>query len=219
MPRVKRSQELPALTDYRDYKPFLRLDFQFRCAYCHIPELIYGGGSDRNFVVEHFRPKSRPEFEHLTCDYSNLYYACNRCNDFKGAKWPSVAEYETGSRFLDPCMDDFCDHIAVGLDGSAEALTNPATYSVKQLNLNRKHLQVWRAGKAILVADIEALRTVIEDLERDQHNLLNDGFLSQRRRTALVKKAEDQIRVLRQILGRKEQRLAAEFGDCWMAAR
>ena len=86
MPRVVRKQKPPVLTESRKYKPYLRLDFARRCAYCYIPEVRYG--SLGNYSVDHFRPKSIPEFRRFICQYSNLFYACMDCNRTKGKTWP-----------------------------------------------------------------------------------------------------------------------------------
>src|ERR1700730_8522952 len=114
MPRGARKQNTPPLPNYKKYKPYLRLDFESRCAYCHIPELRYG--PSRNFTVDHFRPKSNPQFHNLICLYSNLYYVCQDCNSSKGSAWPLPAIEEHGFRFLDPCLDDLSAHWSVGLD-------------------------------------------------------------------------------------------------------
>ena len=65
---------------YKTYKRWLRDEFVFRCVYCLSQEVWY---PNRNhaFGVEHFYPKSvKPN---LVCDYSNLLYACNRCNTLR----------------------------------------------------------------------------------------------------------------------------------------
>jgi len=76
MPRIIRKHHPPYSKDYTKYKPYLRQDFNYRCAYCTIHEGEFGGL--RNFVVEHFRP--RWKFSELECEYTNLYYACRIYN-------------------------------------------------------------------------------------------------------------------------------------------
>ncbi|MCI0460791.1 MAG: HNH endonuclease [Gemmataceae bacterium] len=65
---------------YEEYKPWLRDDFTFRCVYCLERELWY---PDRaaSFSVDHVEPQT--EAPHRVCDYTNLVYACTRCNSFK----------------------------------------------------------------------------------------------------------------------------------------
>src|SRR5262249_8578818 len=97
-----REAQPPVLKTYRQFKPFLRVDFRRRCAYCERPEDYMGG--DECFEVEHFRPKSK--FPELECVYSNLYYACRGCNSHKSETWPSVEQIFLGMRFADPCVAD-----------------------------------------------------------------------------------------------------------------
>ena len=160
---ILRRQKPPKFTDYRKYKPFLRIDFEYRCAYCGITE--YRWGSERNFAVEHFRPKSR--FKHLAAVYSNLYYACNRCNDFKGNTWPTAVEVKLGRAWADPCLCDvYVDHLRELPDGRLQPLTPVGEYTAEHLLLNlRPYLVVWRRERSQLRADVEYSMTVIAKLE------------------------------------------------------
>lgn len=38
-------------------------------------------------TVDHFRPKSRPEFHELVCTWSNLFLTCTACNHAKREQW------------------------------------------------------------------------------------------------------------------------------------
>ncbi len=117
---IVRKQLPPKFKDYRRFKKYLRIDFDFRCAYVGITE--YRWGSDRNFVVEHFRPRSK--FNELICEYSNLYYACNRCNDFKSDIWPTPVQTKNGFGWADPCECDVLgEHLAELDDGTLQVLT------------------------------------------------------------------------------------------------
>jgi hypothetical protein len=158
MPRIIRKQTPPAFRNYKKYKPYLRLDFQACCAYCRIPELRYG--PPRNFTVDHFRPKSHPEFRHLISEYSNLYYVCQDCNAAKGSAWPTPEMITFGYRFLDPCDDDFYYHWMIRPDGSLKPQSDPGEYMVARVRLNRPYLRVWRKSKTQLVeqiADVTAM--------------------------------------------------------------
>ncbi len=138
MPRIARNQDPPRHLKYKKYKPFLRIDFLRRGAYCHIPELRFGG--PRNFAVEHFRPKKL--FPKLVGDYGNLYYACNSCNDFKGAQWPSPNDRRRGFEFVDPCEAAMSDHVAIDASGATRPLTEAGRYTLAHLNLDRELLKV-----------------------------------------------------------------------------
>jgi hypothetical protein len=150
--RIVRKQNPPAFRNYKRYKPFLRLDFDARCAYCDIPELRYG--PPRNYTVDHFRPKSIPEFRGLLRAYSNLFYVCQDCNAAKGSAWPSAELQALGFRFVDPCLQDLADHFPVGPDGLVTARTRQGEYMVARVRLNRPYLRAWRRSKDELLAQI-----------------------------------------------------------------
>ena len=68
--------------DHTSYKPWLRDDFSFRCAYCLTRERWNPSGHD-GFGVDHVVAQSTAPL--LTATYPNLAYACNTCNSSKGA--------------------------------------------------------------------------------------------------------------------------------------
>jgi uncharacterized protein (TIGR02646 family) len=134
---IKRQQPYPCYSDYRKYKPHLRRDFSYCCAYCTIHENEWGGL--RHFQVEHFRPKSR--FPQLVVDYENLLYACDVCNCYKGDDWPSDDPLTDGVGYLDPCQNDYDEHFRnEQATGQTNGLTAPARYMIERLHLNRGHL-------------------------------------------------------------------------------
>src|SRR5258706_12879899 len=108
--RVARRTSIPKYSDYRRYKPILREDFRYCCAYCATHEVIFG--ALRHMTIDHFRPKGLTQFAHLIAEYGNLYYCCGECNTYKGDRWPSEAELEADLRFVDVCAEDLFVHIA-----------------------------------------------------------------------------------------------------------
>ena len=67
-----------------------------KCCYCErkidltdiFPEdQTLSTGSNVEKHIEHFRPKGKDEYRHLTNDWSNLLLACNTCNVNKGQKF------------------------------------------------------------------------------------------------------------------------------------
>ena len=94
--------------DYTRYRPALRQDFLYRCAYCLRHEYFLGG--EAGCVIDHHRPKgglyARPD---LLTVYQNLYWCCHECNGNKGDTWPAPEQYTAGQRFLDPCKPEY-DH-------------------------------------------------------------------------------------------------------------
>ncbi|GGD45593.1 hypothetical protein [Pseudoxanthomonas indica] len=90
---------------YSTYKKYLQNEFSRLCVYCRqadssVPSLI--------FSVDHYRPKGLPQFAHLLCEYSNLYYCCANCNSRKSNDWPATA---TSKRVVNPCDDVMSEHL------------------------------------------------------------------------------------------------------------
>ena len=164
MPRVVRKQKPPALTNYRKYKPYLRLDFDRRCAYCQIPESRYGPPG--NYTVDHFRPKSRAEFRRLLCVYANLFYACRDCNLYKGATWPGEDDRRLGRHFLNPCQVDLSKHWTVDKYGRTIPLSNAAEYMIEELRLNRPELVEFRIRRGSQWLRIQRLELMLSELPR-----------------------------------------------------
>lgn len=53
------------------------------CSYCDSHPLHESGLP----TVDHFRPKSRPEFYELVCAWTNLFLSCTACNHAKREQW------------------------------------------------------------------------------------------------------------------------------------
>ncbi len=161
---IVRRQKPRVYNDYKSYKRYLRIDFDSRCAYCGITE--YRWGSDRNFVVEHFRP--RRWFKHLETAYANLYWACNRCNDIKSDTWPTPEEEQLGYGWVDPCSPDVKGGHWIELsDGNLDPRTRQGEYTVEGLWLNlRSYLVRWRKERRDLLDDIDATLKTVERLHR-----------------------------------------------------
>jgi uncharacterized protein (TIGR02646 family) len=136
----KRRQQPPSFDDYRRYRPYLEIDFRRQCCYCGMQEAPEHPGS---FAVEHFRPKEK--FPDLKCSYSNLYYACFRCNRFKWDHWPSGAEVQDGRRFWDPCADVSVEHFyCTFTDGAIHPRTKCGDYTREKVRLDRPFLRTLR---------------------------------------------------------------------------
>ena len=193
MPRVVRKQKPPALTDYRKFKPYLRLDFDRRCAYCHIPEDRYGSAG--NFAVDHFRPKSRREFRRLVCVYSNLFYACRDCNLYKAAHWPDEEDRRLGRHLLNPCRVDLSKHWNVAEAGNLVPVSREAEYMIQRMKLNRSELLKFRKRKADQLLRIRRLEIILSEV--------TGGTFSKREGLNL--------------LATWKRELADEFGDYWTA--
>lgn len=157
-----RKEAPPRFASYTAYKPYLRRDFLFRCAYCLIHEGHFGGL--RNFHVDHFQPKGK--FPHLTLEYANLYYACSVCNNTKGGAWPSPEEVAEGYVFADPCtVDPYQHHFRLDDDGQLGSLTKSGKYTVEHLRLNRRQLVHHRRRQVEAIAQCRAVRKLLENSE------------------------------------------------------
>ena len=107
---------------YDGYKQWLRDEFAFRCVYCLERETWYPDTA-ASFSVEHVIAQS--EDEARICDYTNLVYACTRCNSTRQDK-----------RILDPTEVAFGDHLRLGDDGHLMGVTVDGQYLIKLLRLN-----------------------------------------------------------------------------------
>lgn len=68
---------------------------QNHCSYCD----GYPLGSMSRKEIDHFKPKSLPEFYNLVCAWENLFVTCNFCNNAKRTQWEPA--------LLRPDEDDF----------------------------------------------------------------------------------------------------------------
>jgi len=119
-------------SDYTTFKPWLRDEFRFRCVYCLERERwCLSGHAD--FGVDHVRPQGNPEFANLAYDYENLVYACNRCNRAKRERL-----------LLDPCVNQFAEHLQIADDGSIVGLTLEGQRLINCLGLADAKLQSTR---------------------------------------------------------------------------
>ena len=116
-----------------------------------------------NFGVDHFRPKSL--FRNLICTYSNLYYACNLCNSFKGQTWPSDALKAKGFVFADPCESNVYEtHLKEEDDGSLQCLTTCGKYTYEHLDLDRDDLVNWRRERRLARNDLPEVDRMIKEM-------------------------------------------------------
>ena len=109
---------------YKSYDQWLRDEFTFRCVYCLEREMWYPNRGAA-FAVEHVLPKSDPQYEHLKNDYTNLVYACSRCNPLKGQHL-----------LIDPTQTGFASHVVVRDDGLLEPKNKEGEKLIDQLLLN-----------------------------------------------------------------------------------
>lgn len=107
--------------DYREYRPWLRDEFSFRCVYCLQREqwgLVRG-----TFHLDHFSPQVHDQAR--VRDYDNLLYACASCNLAK-----------SGQNIPNPCDYMLDGDIAIEEDGSIEGTSPHARRLIGKLGLD-----------------------------------------------------------------------------------
>jgi hypothetical protein len=110
--------------DYRDFKPWLRDEFEFRCVYC-LQREMWSRDRAAAFSVDHVVPQAQDPAGLLTCAYGNLIYACNRCNSARQDFWT-----------LDPTAVAMGDHVRVEADGRMVGLTEVGQFLIELLHLD-----------------------------------------------------------------------------------
>ncbi|MDP2784000.1 MAG: retron system putative HNH endonuclease [Sulfurimicrobium sp.] len=140
----KEKQRAEGKYRHRAIKDALVSMFHGKCAYCEskISHIDYGH-------IEHFRPKSKPEFRHLTFEWNNLLLSCPVCNDagHKGDHFPEAVD---GGPLVNPCDDLPDDHFEFVVDQTAwlatvVGKTSRGEMTEKLLGLNRPELRAYRS--------------------------------------------------------------------------
>ena len=164
-PRIHRQESPPAMrgrTGYRNAEPYLRRDFNYRCAYCGVHEQLKGG--PKAFCIDHFKPRSKGG---PVNDYNNLYWVCIPCNIIKHDKWPTEEQQRQGYRFADPCREqDSGVHFVESDNGLLRPLTPCGEYHVSTLRLNRAWLQQHRQDRTRKWARFTEASQLYEELKQ-----------------------------------------------------
>jgi uncharacterized protein (TIGR02646 family) len=101
--------------------------FDACCCFCDASTEVAGFGE-----VEHYRPKALARFRMLAYEWTNLLWACRRCNGLKADRW------EDATPLLDPCADDPEEHLTWS-DAVLVATTSRGEYTLALLDLNGLH--------------------------------------------------------------------------------
>jgi uncharacterized protein (TIGR02646 family) len=199
----KQHDRRPSDGTYKDWKPLLAEEGEYRCVYCALRDNRLGGL--RVFHVEHFKPKSK--FAELTNVYDNLFYSCPICNSFKKDSWFNV---ESGNwdikHYPYPVEYDYSDCFKV--DSASFNITgthNVGKFLVERLHLNRPHLlrerrreylldrfEEWKAATRKLgevfkaLGDVNSLAELV-NIQAEFHDL----FLEER---GILLYADDELR-------------------------
>lgn len=135
--RICKEKSTPSkVSVYSEWKPELAEEAFGYCVYCAVFDSQFGG--QRNFHVEHHKPKSL--FPELELEYANLYYACPVCNIFKSNDWHDSEDLEL-AHYPNPSEHNYCDFFI--LDEETGIITGnykSATFLIEKLHLNRPYL-------------------------------------------------------------------------------
>jgi 5-methylcytosine-specific restriction endonuclease McrA len=119
----------PVYNSYGRYRPWLRDEFDFRCVYCLKRERW--GQVTGEFDIDHFEPQAINPAARAA--YSNLLYACHRCNLVK-----------SDQVVADPFSLLESKQVAVLPDGVLVARGDEANRLILQLDLNSPKMREWR---------------------------------------------------------------------------
>lgn len=122
---IKRRSEIEGKSDYHNYLPELREDFQHICGYCGKTESV----TKNAFEIDHFVPQKYDKGR--VNDYTNLVYSCYMCNRKKSSKWPSKdgkIQFAGKKGFIDPTTEDYDKHMERGIDGIIYGKTETGKY-------------------------------------------------------------------------------------------
>ncbi len=106
-----RRRHRPRRGRYRTYRPCLRWEFGFTCAFCLVSEADlreHGVEGTGLTGIEHLRLQSRAP--RLRDAYENCYYACCWCNT---ARSDAPNHDRAGRTLLEPCQSSWADHFTL----------------------------------------------------------------------------------------------------------
>lgn len=110
--------------------------FRHKCAFCEFkPEPC------SNPQVEHYRPKSRPEFEDRMFAWENWLLSCGRCNQ---QKWTHFPDCDGTPCLLDPTCEEPSEHLEFRGAGILP-LTTRGSETIRIVGLDRSPLSDDRA--------------------------------------------------------------------------
>lgn len=165
-----RTQSPGSFSDYRRYKPFLRIEFKRQCVYCRLPDGAFG---EDHFGADHYRPVSR--FPQLQSHYQNLFYACNTCNRRKRNFWPSEQQWNEGFFIPNPCDCVMAQHL-IYRGGRVEPKSPAGQLACEILSLNHPENILYRE---FLLRAIErclsATKKILAMIEKIQARLDGEG--------------------------------------------
>lgn len=136
--KIERRHTPPETTGrygYREYRPCLRWEFGFTCAFCllHEGDLADLGAEGMGLTwIEHFQPASL-NVENVN-EYGNCFYTCPFCNRSRGTA-PTVDG--KGRKLINPCSHAWAERFSLSDGRLFPDTTDPdAVYTAKVYDLN-----------------------------------------------------------------------------------
>ncbi len=159
----KDSKNQPLGNDYTKWKEQIAEECYHQCVYCAIHENPWGGID--HYHIDHYRPKSMPEFKKYELDICNLFYACPICNRFKGDDWPAEPNIDLNiSCYPDPSKIDYSTIFEVNnSDYKVIGKNIAANYIIERLFLNRPQL-IYERRECKISFEVLLLRKSILEL-------------------------------------------------------
>jgi 5-methylcytosine-specific restriction endonuclease McrA len=160
-PTLRRHRPNPSRR-WTEYRPCLRWDFGFTCAFCLLHEAdIYGGQIGEGLggtTVEHRIARSVDVGRKN--DYDNCLYACRFCNRSRSAK----ALLQRGGRLLDPTRDSWSRHFLAAHDRLLPSEGDAAaSYTHQTYDLDDPRKTARRRARRELLSDRLLLLKRLED--------------------------------------------------------
>ena len=168
-----RSRPVRGARGFMAFRPCLRWDFGFTCAFCLLHEadfsLAVGARGAGQMSIEHYiswsvEPSKRNQ-------YSNCLYACMRCNI---ARSDNPVVDDIGRRLLDPSRDAWADHFIVAdcrirpREGDADAEYTGDTYDLNAPDKVARRLfrrDLWASRRQLIAETPEQIDTLMREAE------------------------------------------------------
>lgn len=188
------------MNDYKKYKPALREEFAYACAYCQTREPELGGS--QSFHIDHYMPKN--QFPELVCSYENLVYACRNCNQYKGAYWPTSIHSVLGKIIFNPRpLGSIKNHIDTTITKWV-GKTNSGRWSIQKLRLDSEILIKRREDRAKIESAIKRFEEINQENKQNLNKAIDDSLEKEtidKMRSAIVDLEEEILVLYAQISG------------------
>lgn len=157
--------------DYKSYRPYLREDFNKRCAYCNLKDTMV----TTPFEIDHYIP--RKSFsgicDELDTKYENLIYSCKKCNLAKRNQFKGTISINNLNNefFYDPSKVNYNNIFYRTEFGAINSDDNKGRDMIKRLELYRPiHSLGWLCEQVDIT--LRRIETIIIQEESDEKILI-----------------------------------------------